>query len=158
MATGHTTYSTVHADSAKSLIRRLEGKPISIPRIMLQSLDIVCIQIISKVKNKRSRRCTKIIEIIDIDPSTKEILTNDVFNWDPIKDTFIYSGKSYVIEKIRISQSLDKKEIVDELKQRAELLEWMNANDIRDFTKVASMTANYIENKNKVLAMIRNDR
>ena len=44
MATGHTTYSTVHADSAKSLVHRLEGKPIEIPRIMLQALDIVCIQ------------------------------------------------------------------------------------------------------------------
>jgi flagellar protein FlaI len=40
MATGHTTYSTVHADSAKSLIHRLEGKPIEIPRALLQSLDI----------------------------------------------------------------------------------------------------------------------
>ena len=41
MATGHTTYSTVHADSTESLIHRLEGKPIEIPRVMLQSLDIV---------------------------------------------------------------------------------------------------------------------
>jgi len=35
MATGHATYSTVHADSSKSLIHRLEGEPINIPRIML---------------------------------------------------------------------------------------------------------------------------
>ncbi|MCJ7698334.1 MAG: Flp pilus assembly complex ATPase component TadA, partial [Thermoplasmata archaeon] len=89
MATGHTTYSTVHADSAQSLIHRLEGKPIEIPRIMLQTLDIVCIQVISRVKNKRARRCKQIIEIIDIDPTTKEILTNEVFRWDPIEDKFI---------------------------------------------------------------------
>jgi flagellar protein FlaI len=63
MATGHTTYSTVHADSAKSLIHRLEGKPIEIPRIMLQALDIVCIQTISRVKDKRARKCKQIIEI-----------------------------------------------------------------------------------------------
>ncbi|RLF28533.1 MAG: hypothetical protein DRN05_03860, partial [Thermoplasmata archaeon] len=97
MATGHTTYSTVHADSAKSLIHRLEGKPINIPRIMLQALDIVCIQVTTRVKGKRVRRCKQIIEIIDIDPVTKEILTNEVFRWDPIEDKFIYSGKSYVL-------------------------------------------------------------
>jgi len=158
MATGHITYSTVHADSAKSLIRRLEGKPISIPRIMLQSLDIVCIQIISKVKNKRARRVTKIIEIIDIDPGTKEILTNEVFNWDPINDKFEYSGKSYVLEKIRISQNMEKEQIQDELKQRAELLKWMNNNDVRDFKKVALMTAKYIDTPEKVLTMVRNER
>ncbi|MCJ7571622.1 MAG: Flp pilus assembly complex ATPase component TadA, partial [Candidatus Thermoplasmatota archaeon] len=33
MSTGHTTYSTVHADSVKSLIHRLEDKPIEIPRV-----------------------------------------------------------------------------------------------------------------------------
>ena len=48
MATGHATYSTVHADSAHSLIHRLEGKPINIPRVMLQSLDVVSIHIITR--------------------------------------------------------------------------------------------------------------
>ena len=43
MATGHTTYSTFHADSTRSLIHRLEGKPIDIPRVMLASLDIAFI-------------------------------------------------------------------------------------------------------------------
>ena len=63
MATGHTTYSTVHADSAKSLIHRLEGKPIDIPRVMLQSLDVVSIHITTRVKGKRVRRSKQIIEI-----------------------------------------------------------------------------------------------
>ena len=49
MATGHATYSTVHADSAKALIHRLEGKPIEIPRIMIQSLDVVSIHVTTRV-------------------------------------------------------------------------------------------------------------
>ena len=63
MATGHTTYSTFHADSAHSLIHRLEGKPIDIPRVMLQSLDIITIQISTKVNDRNVRRCKKIIEL-----------------------------------------------------------------------------------------------
>ena len=106
MATGHATYSTVHADSAKSLIHRLEGKPIEIPRIMLQALDIVSIHITTRVKGKRARRCKQIIEIIDIDPTTKEILTNEVFRWDPVEDKFVYTGKSYVLEGIRAKWDL----------------------------------------------------
>ncbi|HVM45409.1 MAG TPA: type II/IV secretion system ATPase subunit, partial [Candidatus Thermoplasmatota archaeon] len=35
MATGHATYSTMHADSAYSAVRRLENPPISVPRIMI---------------------------------------------------------------------------------------------------------------------------
>ena len=145
MATGHTTYSTAHADSAQSLIHRLEGKPINIPRIMLQALDIVLIQVTTRVKNKRARRCKQIIEIIDIDPTTKEILTNEVFRWDPIEDKFIYSGKSYVLESIRADKDLGREEMTTEIKNRARLLEWMNSNNIRDFKQVATLLAQYAD-------------
>jgi len=157
MATGHTTYSTVHADSAKSLVHRLEGKPIEIPRIMLQSLDIVSIQAISRVKDKRLRRCKQIIEIIDIDPATKEILTNEVFRWDPIEDTFTYSGKSYVLERIRTEKNLSREEMTEEIRKRTALLEWMRKNNIAGFKEVATLVANYSENQFEVMEKIKED-
>jgi len=155
MATGHTTYSTVHADSAQSLIHRLEGKPIEIPRIMLQALDIVCIQVISRVKDKRARRCKQIIEIIDIDPTTKEILTNEVFRWDPIEDKFIYSGKSYILERIRAEKDISREDMITEIKNRAILLDWMNKNNIREFKKVATIVAQYADNPAEVMKRIK---
>jgi flagellar protein FlaI len=157
MATGHTTYSTVHADSAQSLIHRLEGKPIEIPRIMLQTLDVVCIQVISRVKNKRARRCKQIIEIIDIDPTTKEILTNEVFRWDPIEDKFIYSGKSYILERIRAEKDISREGMISEIKNRTMLLDWMNKNNIREFKKVATIIAQYSDNPADVMKKIRNE-
>ncbi|MEM4258139.1 MAG: type II/IV secretion system ATPase subunit [Candidatus Thermoplasmatota archaeon] len=157
MATGHTTYSTVHADSAQSLIHRLEGKPINIPRIMLQALDIVCIQVISRVKNKRARRCKQIIEIIDIDPTTKEILTNEVFRWDPVEDKFIYSGKSYIIERIRSEKDVSREQMTEEIKNRAKLLEWLNKKNIREFKKVSTLIVQYYENPRAVLEKISKD-
>ncbi|MEA3458341.1 MAG: type II/IV secretion system ATPase subunit, partial [Candidatus Thermoplasmatota archaeon] len=155
MATGHTTYSTVHADSAKSLIHRLEGKPINIPRIMLQALDVVCIQGTSRVRDKRVRRCKQVIEIIDIDPKTKEILTNEVFRWDPVEDKFVYSGKSYILERIMGKKDLSREEMTNEIKNRAALMEWMRKENIKDFKEVAAMTANYIENPLEVMKSIK---
>ncbi len=155
MATGHATYSTVHADSAKSLIHRLEGKPIDIPRIMLQSLDIISIHITTRVKGKRVRRCKQVVEIIDIDPTTKEILTNEVFRWDPINDNFIYTGKSYVLEGIRARWDMSKEQITREIRQRAEILEWMVENNIRTFTEVAKVIARYTENPDDFLKKMR---
>ncbi len=157
MATGHTTYSTVHADSAQSLIHRLEGKPIEIPRIMLQTLDIVIIQVISRVKNKRARRCKQIIEIIDIDPTTKEILTNEVFRWDPIEDKFVYSGKSYILERIRAEKDISREGMISEIKNRTMLLDWMNKQNIREFKKVATIIAQYTDNPSEVMKKIRNE-
>ena len=158
MATGHTTYSTVHADSAASLIHRLEGKPINIPRIMLQALDIVCIQVISRIKNKRARRCKQIIEIIDIDPTTKEILTNEVFRWDPVDDTFTYNGKSYILERIRAEKDLSREEMAKELKRRSQLLDWMNKNNVREFKKVSTLIARYVENPAQLMEKIQDGK
>ncbi|MBE3122479.1 MAG: type II/IV secretion system ATPase subunit [Thermoplasmata archaeon] len=154
MATGHTTYSTVHADSAQSLIHRLEGKPIEIPRVMLQSLDIVTIQVQAEVGDQRVRRCKQIVEIVDIDPVTKEILTNEVFRWDPVQDQFNYSGKSYVMERIRAQHGMTKEEMMAELKRRVELLEWMKDNNIRAFKDVARMVASYLETPDEIMEKI----
>ena len=155
MATGHTTYSTVHADSAKSLIHRLEGKPIEIPRIMLQSLDVVSIHITTRVKGRRVRRCKQVIEIIDIDPTTKEILTNEVFHWDPVEDKFIYTGKSYVLEGIRARWDMSKEQISKEIRQRTEILKWMDDNDVRVFREVAKAISGYAENPDEFLEKMR---
>ncbi len=155
MATGHTTYSTVHADSAKSLIHRLEGKPIEIPRIMLQSLDVVSIHITTRVKGRRVRRCKQVIEIIDIDPTTKEILTNEVFRWDPVEDKFLYTGKSYVLEGIRARWDLSKEQITNEVRQRTEILKWMDDNDVRVFREVAKAISGYTENPEEFLKKMR---
>ncbi len=158
MATGHTTYSTVHADSAQSLIHRLEGKPINIPRIMLQSLDVVCIQVISRVNNKRARRCKQIIEIVDIDPTTKEILTNEVFRWDPVEDTFLFTGKSYVLEKIRTKKGLSREDIIKELHNRSEVLEWMKTKNIRAFKEVATTISKYVEDPKGFLEKMHSNK
>ena len=145
MATGHTTYSTFHADSTRSLIHRLEGKPIEIPRIMLSSLDIAFIQVSTQFQNKRVRRCKQIVEIIDIDPTTKEILTNEVFHWDPVTDKFVYSGKSYILERIRKLFDMSTEQMIGELKRRVKILHWMRDNNIRQFKQVARIVSLYSE-------------
>ena len=154
MATGHATYSTVHADSAKALIHRLESKPIEIPRIMLNSLDIVSIHITTRVKGKRVRRCKQIIEIIDIDPTTKEILTNEVFRWDPLEDKHVYTGKSYVLEGIRARWDMNKEAITEEIRNRTKILEWMKNNDIRTYLEVAKAISKYVETPEQFMKTI----
>ena len=155
MATGHTTYSTFHADSAQSLIHRLEGKPIEIPRVMLQSLDIVTIQIQVEVGDKRVRRCKQIVEIVDIDPMTKEILTNEVFRWDPVQDQFFFSGKSYVMERIRTQHGYSKEDMLAELNRRVEILEWLRENNIRAFKDVARIVSSYLDTPDEVMEKVR---
>jgi len=75
MATGHTTYSTLHADSVNGAIHRLENPPIGVPRPMLEALDIVSIQSQTYVNDKRVRRNVEIAEIVGLDAHTKMLRT-----------------------------------------------------------------------------------
>ncbi|MDI6887258.1 MAG: ATPase, T2SS/T4P/T4SS family [Candidatus Thermoplasmatota archaeon] len=157
MATGHTTYSTMHADSVPGLIHRLENKPIDIPRVMIPSLDAVCIQIQTRVGGRRVRRIKQIIEIIGLDPHTKELLTNEVFRWVPALDDFEFSGKSYVLEKIMVKANIRKDEIMSELKRRQAVIEWMVTKGIRKHNDVARIIMEYQVHPQEILERIKSE-
>jgi len=90
-------------------------------------------------------------------PTTKEILTNEVFKWDPVDDKFIYSGKSYILERVRAEKDKTREEMTNEIKNRAKLLEWMNRNNVREFKKVATLISQYFDNPEQVMKKISVD-
>jgi len=157
MATGHTTYSTMHADSVPGLIHRLENKPVDIPRVMIPSLDAVCIQIQTRVGGRRVRRVKQIVEIIGLDPHSKELLTNEVFRWVPALDDFEFSGKSYVLEKIMIKANIRKDEVMNELKRRQAIIEWMASKGVRKHVDVARIISEYQTRPQEVLERVKEE-
>ncbi len=83
MNTGHTTFSTMHANDVDSAIHRLENQPLNVPpRNMVQALDIVSIQALTYIGRERVRRSTEIVEIAGIDPGTGNLRVNTVFSYD----------------------------------------------------------------------------
>ena len=157
MATGHVTYSTIHADSTRALINRLEGKPINIPRSMMHSLDLVILQGLYKERDRSIRRCKQIVELVDIDPQTNEVLTNTVFKWDPGEDEFVYSGKSYILDSLRIKLDMTSQEMKEEIARRVEILKWMRRKNLREFKDVARVVDTYRENPAQLLKEIEED-
>ena len=157
MATGHTTYSTFHADSIQSLVHRLENKPIEIPRVLIPALDGISIQIQTRVGGKRVRRNKGIIEIIGIDPHSHELLTNEAFRWDNTVDEFIFTGKSYIFEKIMMKANLNRVEIMDETKRRQLVIEWCLKKGIRDYKDFARVVAEYYVHPEDVMRRVYED-
>ena len=157
MATGHTTYSTFHADSIQSLVHRLENKPIEIPRVLIPALDGISIQIQTRVGGKRVRRNKGIIEIIGIDPHSHELLTNEAFRWDNTVDEYIFTGKSYIFEKIMMKANLNRVEIMDETKRRQLVIEWCLKKGIRDYKDFARVVAEYYVHPEDVMRRVYED-
>jgi archaeal flagellar protein FlaI len=157
MSTGHVTYSTIHADSVSSVVHRVENPPMDVPRNMLSALDIVCIQVQSRVGGKRIRRNKQIVEILNIDPRTNELITNEVFKWSQATDEIIYSGKSYILEAIMEDLGWNENRMREELKRRQEVLEWMRTRKIRHYRDVAKILISYHRDPEEVILRVRKD-
>ncbi|MGA1793801.1 MAG: type II/IV secretion system ATPase subunit [Thermoplasmatota archaeon] len=155
MATGHVTYSTMHADSVKSIVYRLENPPISIPRVLIQALNLVAIHNQLRVKGMRVRRITELVEIVGIEPTSLEIITNRVYKWEPAGDNFVFGGHSNLYEKIMDMDDMTRDEVGTELNRRAEIIEWMVRNEVRLFTDVSTIVAEYYEDPDKVIKLLR---
>ncbi len=151
MSTGHTTFSTMHADSVSSAIHRLENPPISVPRSMIQALNIISIQAQTFVKGKRARRNMKLVEITDIDPTTRNIRTNDIFAWDALTDKFNRAGESKALNEVMIRRGWNIGDLKKELGNRQKILEFMVNNKISDFNAIATIIHDYQVTPEKVL-------
>jgi len=154
MNTGHTTYSTMHADSVYAVVNRLEGEPINIPRVMMRALDLLCIQVLVHVNGRRVRRMESIVEFTGIDPSSNDLMFNDLFKWDPASDKFRKSGKSFVLSEIMNKRGWSEKQLNTELKNRQRIIEHLVNTNIKDEADVVLMIQSYYVDPDKVISEI----
>jgi len=145
VSTGHLGMSTLHAESVKSAVYRLESEPMNIPRTLISGIDIIIIQKRIKAKKGSSRKAVQIAEIIGLDPRSKEILTNNVFRWNANTSAFEYTGRSYLVERIAARDGVSLEDAKIELKKRAKVIEWMAKRNIRNFREVSDITRKYYE-------------
>ncbi len=157
MATGHGGLCSIHADSVQAVIHRLESEPMNIPRSLLTLLDDVILLKRVQVGGKPVRRIAVNTEIVALDPKTKEILTSDTYTWNPHGDTYTFSGRSYVLEKIVKMSNLSLDEVREELARRRLVLEWMVRKGIRSFKEVGAVVKEYYADPAKTYRRARMD-
>jgi flagellar protein FlaI len=136
MATGHTTFSTMHADSVKGMVNRLENPPINCPRILLTALRNVIIQTHARVGMDMVRRIKQLIEIVGFEPETNELISNTVYEWDQATDKFIFKGHSFLFDKIMEMKNLTHEELLQEFERRVDIIKYMVAKDISDHRQI----------------------
>jgi flagellar protein FlaI len=131
MATGKTCYTTFHAESVSAMVHRMENPPISLPRSLVGALNLVLLQRQVKVGNKLTRRVQSLTEVVGLDPETNALITNAVYSWSPGDDTFLFSGHSYIYERVAIQRNLTMREMDREVRNRVEMLEYMKWREAR---------------------------
>ena len=157
MSTGHITYATMHADSVESIVHRLENPPLNVPRTMLDALDLVSIQVQTRVDGKRVRRNKRMVEILSFDTHTHEMITNEVFRWDQATDTILFSGTSYILKKICDERGWSEARIHEEIQRRTEVLKWILKSGIRNYRDVSVVFTDYYHDPEQLFHRIRGE-
>jgi flagellar protein FlaI len=148
MNTGHTTYSTMHADSVQTVINRLENPPINVPRSMMKALDIVSVQLLTRKEggDERIRRTRELTEIAGIDSRTGDINSNRLFDWDAATDEARRRGDSVVVDEISDTMGVSRNQILVELDNRRKFLRRMVDDEVDDYREFTRRIRDYYAN------------
>jgi flagellar protein FlaI len=157
MATGHTTYSTMHADSVKSMVNRLENPPISTPRILLTALNFVIIQAHVRVGDSIVRRIVNVVELVGFEPETNELITNTVYEWDQRTDSFIYKGHSFILDQLMEMKNMTHEEMNVEMRRRQDIIKYLVEKDITDYREISNIAVLYYKEPEETVQNIRDE-
>jgi len=153
MNTGHTTFSTMHADSVQTVINRLENEPINVPRPMVTSLDILWVQVLGRSGEERVRRAKTIAEIEGIDQRTGELDYSNTYSWNSTGDSFS-ENNSELLEEIREERGWTQSELLTELRNRRRFLEYLQENGVNDYRRFTAMVNKYYADSEAVMDRI----
>jgi len=156
MSTGHTTYTTFHADSVGEVIKRFTTDPINVSKTLFTALDLVSIQTATRVDGNKVRRNKTLTEINDYNSETDEINVNDVYQWNADTDVFEKTEDSEVLDSIQFDRGWSEKELNDAIHKREVVLAYMMKERLNTYAEVAATFQAFINGPEIVLNLIAN--
>ncbi|HVP26559.1 MAG TPA: type II/IV secretion system ATPase subunit [Candidatus Bathyarchaeia archaeon] len=142
LATGHGGMCTMHAENLDSAIKRLTSKPMEIAPAYIPLMNIILsiqrVHLIKGTEKKAYRRVMNVSEIADYEDY------RGIFKWHPAKDEHLSTfDKSVLLSSISERIGVAKKDLLEEMDRRKEVLHWMRERNIRSYKDVAAIIAEY---------------
>ena len=155
MHTGHSVYSTIHADTAMQMIRRLTSPPMNMPPTDIESVHLAVVQYRDRRKNLR-----RTLEICEIIPGAQDeaLGVNVIYRWRPRGDTFDKVGEpTKFLKELNLHTGMTKDEILADQKNRALILKWMVKNKLDDINSVGKIMSMYYSQPQEILEVAKSN-
>jgi len=143
IATGHSSMSTIHADSMKRLIDRLTTPPIALPATLIEALDLVIFIVKMKYGQTYIRRVRNVYEILGFDREKNIPIVNELYKWNSLTDKHDQVNPSRVLERITEQYGVPKETLKREIENRLKVISWMVESKIEDYVDVAKIIKLY---------------
>lgn len=152
--TGHSGFGTLHSNDARETITRLTNAPMSVPNIMISTIDFIIMQNrIYRSDGVSFRRISEVAEVSGIEEGVIQL--NKIFEWDPQSDTIKNVGiTSKTLTEIANVSGNSLNSLYDEIKNREIVLQHMVNQNIRSIRDVSTVLEMYYLDSQKVLNRI----
>ncbi|WP_418282983.1 ATPase, T2SS/T4P/T4SS family [Halorubrum sp. DTA98] len=157
MSTGHTTYTTFHADSVGEVLKRFTTDPINVSKTMFTALDLVSVQSSTRVQGRKVRRNKSLTEINHYDAENDEINVQDVYQWQAETDEFLQMGDSNTLEEIMFDRGWNRTTLDAELRKRRIVLAYLIDRGLNTYAEVAATFQAFINDPETILALMATD-
>ena len=161
MHTGHSVYSTLHADTCAQTITRLVNPPINIPESMLDAVHLNVVMF--RDRKTGIRRIFEVGEFIeDIHPETKRVSFNPsiLYRWNPKTDEIVQTAQENIrlYEKIGTHTGLAPDEIRGEIELKKKILEWLVKHNVRRIEEIGKIMNRYYVDTDTVIKFVNEDK
>jgi flagellar protein FlaI len=154
MSTGHTSYTTLHADSIDTVLSRLLNPPLNVPAQMVQELDVVSVQQQTFIDDQRVRRNRSVTELRTDPDDPNDIETHEVFTRNAKTDTHEMAADSQLLAEIADERGWSDKELQAEFERRQRVLQYLLDNDITEYDPVSKALRRYARDAEQLLDRI----
>lgn len=158
MHTGHSVYTTFHANTADETIRRLINPPMDIPESQLEAVHMNVVMF-------RNRRLgvRRILELAEFVPekrgSAESLKANTLYRWRQAEDKISkYSESIRLMDEFALHTGLTYDEINRDLAEKRGVLDWLVKNNVHSIDEVGRVMAKYYLDRNAVVAAVQKNK
>jgi len=125
LATGHGGLTTVHAESADVLIRRLASPPMNVPKSLIAAAKLYVNILRIERGGKVFRKVTRVDETSVYDPGRDEVVLGRLFQWLSSEDEWrLARRESSFVKSIAELLVVRPEDVWRDLQMRATVLRW----------------------------------
>ncbi|MDD5182458.1 MAG: ATPase, T2SS/T4P/T4SS family [Candidatus Nanoarchaeia archaeon] len=151
--TGHSVYSTLHANTAEEAFRRLTSPPIDLPPELIQSLPLFGVMF--RHRKLRIRRLFEISELVNVSEKGSKANMRRLYSWSARTDKISKDADSIrVADELNLFTGMTKQEIKSNLDTKQEILKWMVKNSVDSVDDVGKVISHYYTNENEFFKIL----
>lgn len=157
MDTGHSgSMGTLHSNTAREMLTRLQTEPMNVPQSMLHLLELVVV--LQKVNDSKEGMKRRVLQVAEISHLDTNVLLSNIFERNPDMDIIMRTDTpSHLLQVMSDLSGKGKQRIMQEMEVREKILEWMIKHNIRDYASVEKVVQQYYFDPMSVLEQVNKD-